>query len=142
MESDAVLNGVSGVGDRLAAQIRRRCLFFLRVKPILPDELGDSPLHLRPRQIRRCAAHGYGKSREIVAVLGTQKSRRVLVAGMFPHMLGNGPFTFSTAVPLLNGGINVGLGRTAFFRLLRRGHRKNGGLFALRFLNFLYLLLL
>ncbi|MPM35300.1 hypothetical protein SDC9_81890 [bioreactor metagenome] len=48
MECDAVLNGVAGAGNRLTAQIGLG-LFFLRVKPILPDELGNTTLHLRPR---------------------------------------------------------------------------------------------
>jgi hypothetical protein len=61
---------------------------------------------------------------------------------MFPHILGNGVFAFGAAVPLLKGGINIGLGCTALFRFLRYGYRKSGGLFALRFVNFLYLFLL
>ena len=42
-------DGVAGAGDGLTALIRRRGLFLLCVKPILPDKLGDAPLHLRPR---------------------------------------------------------------------------------------------
>jgi len=142
MESDAVLNGVTATGDRLAAQIGRRRLFFLCVKTILTDELGDMPLYFRPRQIRRCTPHSHGKSRKIVAVFGAQKCRRVLVAGVFPHILENGPLALNISVPFLNGGVDVGLGRIALSRLLRRRHRKSGGLFALRFVNFLYLFLL
>ncbi len=112
------------------------------VKTFIPDELGDSPLHLRPRQISRCVVHGYGKGREIVAVFGAQKSRRVLVAGVFPHIFGNGVFALNIAVPFPKGGVNVGLNRSAFFGSLRRGHGKSGGLFALRFVDSLYLFLL
>ncbi len=56
-------------------------------------------------------------------------------------MLSNGVFALNIAVPFLKGGVNVGLCCSAF-RLLRCGYGKSGGLFALRFINFLYLFLL
>ena len=102
--------------------------------------------------MRRCT-FGHGKSIDVRPTVTGKAGRsspysarrnaaRVLVTGMFPHIPGNGPFTPGTAVPLQNGGVNVGLGRIAFFRPLRRGHGKSGGLFALRFINLLYLFLL
>ncbi|MPM03601.1 hypothetical protein SDC9_49868 [bioreactor metagenome] len=110
----------------------------LGIEPAGGDELGDAPLHLRPRQIRCRAVRGHGEGWQIVAILGAQKCGGIFITGVFPHITDNGVLTFNIAVPFLNGGVNVGLGDFAPFRfrydgLLRHGrHRESGGLFALR----------
>ena len=114
----------------------------LGVKPVGGDELGDAPLHLGPRHIRRRAVRGHGESGQIVAVLGAQERGGILVAGVLLHVPYNGVFAFYVAVPLLQGRVDVGLGDVAPFRfrygglLQYGGHRKSGGLFALRWRGF------
>jgi hypothetical protein len=51
---------------------------------------------------------------------------------VLPHILGNGVFALNdVAVPFLKGGVNVGLGRAAFFRLLRRADTEKAEGFSL-----------
>lgn len=135
-----------GLSDSNRVNIIKAILFFFREKPILLDKLGNPALYLCPRQIRGSGRNR--KSRKIIAILLLQPCRRTLIAGMIFHITDNGLLAPDVTIPFLECCINSGLGihgphwfRGRFCRL-RLGHRKSGGLSALRLLDILDLLLL
>ena len=85
-------------------------LFLLGVEAIGLNELGDTPLHLRPRQNNRLGiAHGdLQRLRGILqAVLPCQPCGGVPVAGVSLHIADNCVLAFNPAVPLLQGRVDV-----------------------------------
>ena len=87
-------------------------LFLLGVEVIGLNELGDTPLHLCPRQNNRLGiAHGDLQRLRAVAyaVFRCQPCGGVPVAGMSLHIADNCVFALNPAVPVLQGRVNVRL---------------------------------
>ena len=85
-------------------------LFLLGVEAIGLNELGDTPLHLRPRQNNRLGiAHGDLQRLGAVAyaVFRCQPCGGIPVAGMIFHIADNCVLAFNPAVPLLQGCVDV-----------------------------------
>ncbi|CUP84881.1 Uncharacterised protein [Enterocloster clostridioformis] len=131
-----------GLPDSNRVNIIKAVLFFFCEKPILLDELGNPALYLCPRQIR--VSSWNRKGRKIISVFLLQPCRRMLITGVVIHITDNGLLAPNVAIPFLECCINSGLGihGPRRFCRLRLGHRKSGGLSALRLLDILDLLLL
>ena len=135
-----------GLPDSNRVNIIKAVLFFLCKKPIILDELGNPALYLCPRQIRGSGRNR--KCRKVISILLLQPCRRTFISGMIFHVADNGLLAPDVAIPFLECCINSGLGihgprrfQDRFCRI-RLGHRKSGGLSALRLLDILDLLLL
>ena len=96
-------------GDRV--DVVKTVLFRFGVEPIFLDELGDPALYLGPRHIARRAIRCDGKGRQRIAVFLPQPGGGVLFTGMVLHIADNRVLALDVAVPFLDGGINVGLGK-------------------------------
>ena len=97
------------------------------IEAILLDELGDPALYFGPRHIARRAIRCDGKGRQRIAVFLPQPGGGVLFTGMVLHVADNRVLALDIAVPFLDGGINVGLGKRP-----ARGRRCWWGRFRLR----------
>ena len=84
--------------------------FFLGKKPVLLHQTGKMALHLDPGQVGGRALHRNRERREAVSILIFQPLRRAPVTGMIGHVLLYLPLAGKIAVPLLEGGVNIGLG--------------------------------
>ena len=67
-------------------------------------------LHLRPGQIGGRSLHSDRKRRKIVTVLVPQPVRRTFFPAMLGHVLLHPALAVRISIPLLEGGVNVGLG--------------------------------
>ena len=112
-------------GDRV--DVVKTVLFFLGIEAVLLDELGDPALYFGPRHIARRAIRCDGKGRQRIAVFLPQPGGGVLFTGMVLHVADNRVLALDVAVPFLDGGINVGLGKRPV-----RGRRCWRGRFRLR----------
>ena len=84
--------------------------FFLGKKPVLLHQTGKAALYFCPGQIGGRALYRNRKRRETIAVLIFQPLRRVPVTGMAGHVLLDPTLAGNITVPLLEGGVYVGLG--------------------------------
>ena len=97
------------------------------IEAILLDELGDPALYFGPRHIARRAIRCDRKGRQPIAVFLPQPGGGVLFTGMVLHVADNRVLALDVAVPFLDSGINVGLGKRPV-----RGRRCWRGRFRLR----------
>ena len=83
----------------------------MSIEAVLLNELGDPALHFGPRHIARRAIRRDRKGRQRIAVFLPQPSSGVLFTGMVLHVADNHVLALDIAVPFLDGGINVSLGK-------------------------------
>ena len=112
-------------GDRV--DVVKAVLFFRGIEAVLLDELGNPALYFGPRHIARRAIRCDGKGWQRIAVFLPQPGGGVFFTGMVLHVADNRVLALDVAVPFLDGGINVGLGKRP-----ARGRRCWWGRFRLR----------
>ena len=116
-----------GLPDGNRVDVVKTVLFRLGVEPIFLDELGNPALYFGPRHIARRAIRCDRKGGQRIAVFLPQPGGGVLFAGMVLHIADNRVLALDIAVPFLDGGINVCLGKRP-----ARGRRCWRGRFRLR----------